>query len=176
MNTSKITAVTFGAVTLSLFCANFYLLRGYRTKTNNRPASVFVTYAADVTPRIKAITPMPLVNTTIGENKEENVFKKENGIITFNALHTPGLVYRIQVLSSKTQVPLFSSSFDGLEDVREYYANGDYIYTVGTFTSADQAQPLFAELDDKGHNDHCLVAFKDDRPLSVKDAMNDVAK
>jgi hypothetical protein len=173
MNTSKITAVMFSAATVSFFFADFYLLKESRMKAGDK--HVTVTSVAGIAPA-SVTDPMPLTETTPEENTEEDVFKRENGIITFNSSNTTGLVYRIQVLSSKTQVPLFSSSFKGLEDVREYYTKDGYIYTIGTFASPGQAEPLSVKLDDQGYPYHCLVAFKDDKPLRIKDALKDVVK
>jgi N-acetylmuramoyl-L-alanine amidase len=169
MNTSKITFTLLSVAATSLFFTNVHLLTESRVIASSKPISPVII-------PIRAIEPSPVTKTVIEENSPADVFKEEKGIITFNDAPTPGLVFRIQVMTSKTQVPLFSSQFKGLNDVREYYENGIYSYTVGTFRSPGKSEPLFIHLEDKGYHDSFLVAFKDDKPVKVKDAMKELMK
>jgi len=95
-------------------------------------------------------------------------------MITLNYNRRPvvrGIVFRIQLLASKTPVPLNSLVFNGCGNVREYYENGLYKYTAGAFKAPRQSNKMFLNLETQGFDDSFLVAFKDDRPVKVKDAM-----
>lgn len=105
-------------------------------------------------------------------NPQKQALDKERGAIAFNNNKlTRGIVFRIQLVASKDQIPLDNAMFNGCGDVREYYEGGMYKYTAGEFKAPRQSNEMFRYLETKGFNDSFLVAFKDDKHIGVKDAM-----
>jgi len=173
MNTTKFTFVMLNVVAASVLVANLRLI--------NAPvpgiSSGFITATKE--PVKEKTTPavyMDKINLVFPkkEVEEHDVFKKKGDIITFNTNPTPGIVFRVQLLASKEQVPLFSSSFNGLGNVQEEYSNGIYRYTVGEFRKPIESEHLFYNLELKGHNDCYLVAYKDGQRINLKDAVESV--
>jgi hypothetical protein len=107
------------------------------------------------------------------DKAQVDVFKIQKGIITFNTIPTPGIVFRVQLLAAKNQVPIFSSQFKGL-NIREYYTNGIYRYTVGEFKTPGESESLINNLAAMGYDGSFVVAFKDGKSIPVKDAIHEI--
>jgi hypothetical protein len=108
----------------------------------------------------------------ITNEEQQEMLKQDMAMLTFEKKPvTQGIIFRIQVLSSEQPVPLNSALFMGCPDVDEYYADGRYNYTVGKFNSPDESNAMFNELENMGFHDTFLVAFKNDSPVPVKQAM-----
>jgi len=127
----------------------------------------------------KAIAPaMHMDKFTLIFPKQEkpapDLFKKRKNIITFNTNPTAGIVFRIQVLASKDQIPLFSQGFNGLNNMKEEYENGLYKYTVGEFRQPVESESTFYMLENKGYNDCYLVAYKDEKRIKIRDALETI--
>lgn len=171
MNTTKIAVTLFSVAAVSLFTANFHLRSV--SLLNNQPGINKKTAHNNI-PYIPA--PRIADAGTDQDNTRQDFLKRERGIITFQNIPARGIVFRIQVLSSKCPVSIFSSTLAGIGDVREYYYNGLYKYTVGEFKLPKQSNRMFEDLELKGYHDTFMVAFKDDKPMKVVDAMKAVMK
>ena len=169
MNVTKIAVITFGIVAVSLSVVDLRLSTEVFSKDKNDAGNI----TAETTCAAPEIT-------YAGINEEgtgKDLLKLERGLIAFrNNIPKPGIVFRIQVFSSKNPVSVLSSSFKGLYDVKEYHYNGMYKYTVGEFKLPKQSNQLFEDLEQKGYHNSFMVAFKDDKPMKVADAMKAVMK
>ena len=81
------------------------------------------------------------------------------------------LVYRVQVMVSATGIPLASEYFNGLEDVEQRYANGQYKYYTGHLKTHAEAEELRKAIVSKGILDAFVVPFLDDQRISIHEAM-----
>jgi hypothetical protein len=199
MNTTKIAVMMFGSAAASLFLANFHLrheLVSLNTAIKERGDYIMPVNLPEVTIISKkpaTLSYMGKANTSNdGQNPfsrktfnpekgmitftykpQPDIFKIENNIETFNTNPTKGIVFRVQIITSGEPIPLFSCQFEGLNDIREYYSNGVYKYTVGSFIAPGQSSPLFDKLRAKGFSDAFLVAFKDDKRVNIEEAMKE---
>jgi N-acetylmuramoyl-L-alanine amidase len=78
--------------------------------------------------------------------------------------------FRVQFASYKKERSLDFRKFRGLKDIRMYNENGQYKYTTGNFTSFDDAVVLKEEMRKKGFKDAVIVAFLDEKKISLKEA------
>jgi N-acetylmuramoyl-L-alanine amidase len=78
--------------------------------------------------------------------------------------------FRVQFASYKKERSLDFRKFRGLKDIRMYNENGQYKYTTGNFTSFDDAVVLKEEMRKKGFKDAFIVAFLDEKKISLKEA------
>ncbi len=99
--------------------------------------------------------------TVILEDNEKNrkKFKKEEKSPTDTIIS-----YRIQIRSSKTPIPNGSREFKGLHDIQETYAEGWYKYTIGNFSTKENAIVKLNEISTT-FPDAFVVAFKGNSPI-----------
>ncbi len=99
--------------------------------------------------------------TVILEDNEKNRknFKKEEKSPTDTIIS-----YRIQIRSSKTPIPNGSREFKGLHDIQETYAEGWYKYTIGNFSTKENAIVKLNEIITT-FPDAFVVAFKGNSPI-----------
>lgn len=70
-----------------------------------------------------------------------------------------GVIYKVQLLSSSTQVNLQPGNFEGLENVSEYRDNEMYKYLYGAATTYEGAKNLQKGARQKGYKGAFVVAF-----------------
>src|SRR5689334_1950693 len=102
MNTTKITFGMLNVVAASMFVANLHIL-----KVPVPGITSFDLTAKDKGPGQKEATSMIYLDkiNIVFPKKEEpqpDLFKKQKDIITFNTNPTPGIVFRVQVMATKT--------------------------------------------------------------------------
>ncbi|UBM62370.1 N-acetylmuramoyl-L-alanine amidase [Candidatus Sulfidibacterium hydrothermale] len=78
--------------------------------------------------------------------------------------------YRVQFYTSSRAVPVSSSRFRGISSVTYYKQNGLYKYTAGHFSSLSQAVSYQYALRKKGFKDAFVVAFSQNRRISLSQA------
>ena len=166
MNTIKVTTIAATLLAGSYFFANSPVSKSLFSGKEFVPAQVAI---SDKVATVTGTNNIP-DDTLKGKKLELN---KELGIINFKKSAAPGIMFRIQILSSKQAIPVDSKIFSGWE-VRQYFYDGLYKYTVGGFKSPYGTEPYFYALDDKGFSDAFIVAFKDDNPIPVKQAILDM--
>jgi N-acetylmuramoyl-L-alanine amidase len=81
-----------------------------------------------------------------------------------------GIIYRIQVYTSPEKVSLKSARFKGRADVWEYSFNKSWKYTVGRCDKQEDALKLLSELKKAGFDDAFVVAFKNNKRISLQEA------
>lgn len=102
-----------------------------------------------------------LGRTVILEDNEKNrkKFNKKNT----NQKDTT-FSYRIQIKSSKTQIPLKSREFKGEYNIDETFIEGWYKYTIGKYNTKAEADKVLLALKNK-FPDAFVVAYKGNFPL-----------
>lgn len=85
--------------------------------------------------------------------------------------NTNNIYFRVQFYTSPEKIPLNTSRFSGLMDVREYYHGGLYKYTSGNEHSLEDASRLCTTVRSKGFRDAFVVAFESDKRIDVNRAI-----
>lgn len=80
------------------------------------------------------------------------------------------IIFKIQIMSSNTRLATNSPQFKGLKNVWEYIDKGIYKYTVGNQLDLKSAFVLQTEVRRKGFNGAFVVAFKNGKRITVRDA------
>lgn len=101
-----------------------------------------------------------LGRTVILEDNEKNRKKLKKETKTDS---DTSFSYRIQIKSSKTPIPNSSKEFKGVENINEIFAEGWYKYTIGKFSSKNEAEELRLTLLDKFPGAF-IVAYKGKSP------------
>ena len=78
--------------------------------------------------------------------------------------------YRVQFALSKTEMPLNSPEFKGVENVKRYFHNGMYKYTTGDEPSLEEALQLRRSMVEKGFKDAFVVPFLDENRITNEEA------
>jgi N-acetylmuramoyl-L-alanine amidase len=81
------------------------------------------------------------------------------------------IVFRVQFAISSSRKALDAAEFSGLQDVRVYFHNGIYKYTVGNEKSLEEAVALQKDMQKKGYKDAFVVAFRDEERISPDEAV-----
>jgi len=80
------------------------------------------------------------------------------------------IIFKIQIISSSTRLATNSPQFKGLKNVWEYKDKGLYKYTVGNQLDLKSASVLQSKVRRKGFNGAFVVAFKNGKRITVRDA------
>ena len=80
------------------------------------------------------------------------------------------IIFKIQIISSSTRLATTSPQFKGLKNVWEYKDNGLYKYAVGNQKDLKSASELQTEVRRKGFSAAFVVAFKNGKRITVRDA------
>jgi N-acetylmuramoyl-L-alanine amidase len=83
---------------------------------------------------------------------------------------TDGVVFKVQLAASRKPIPLDSKFFRGLTQVEEHVVSNRYKYTTGIATDYAEAQQIKNEIK-KDFPDAFIVAFENNKPISVKKAL-----
>ena len=81
-----------------------------------------------------------------------------------------GLTWRVQILTSSTQLPAKHPKFQGISDIFEYYHKGAWKYTTGIFLTEEDAIQYRDKLKSKGYSDAFVVPFIDNQRVSPEEA------
>lgn len=79
-------------------------------------------------------------------------------------------VYKVQIATSTKKLELLPQNFNGLNEVDVYEEYKLYKYTMGAFKTIDEAKKALAEAKQKGYSDAFLIAFYQDKKISIKEA------
>ncbi|MFA8299943.1 MAG: N-acetylmuramoyl-L-alanine amidase [Hyphomicrobiales bacterium] len=80
------------------------------------------------------------------------------------------ILYRVQFLTRKKEIPTSSSKFKKLKSVWSYKQGKVYKYTAGKFQSFTSADKYKAELQKKGYKDAFVAAFKEGKRIPIEEA------
>lgn len=81
-----------------------------------------------------------------------------------------GIVFRVQIVSSSTKINLNSKRFNNLKNLYEYRHDGMYKYCTGESDSFSKMDKLKAKLQKEEFKDAFVVAFQDERRISINEA------
>ncbi|MFV5687830.1 hypothetical protein ACM55M_04315 [Flavobacterium sp. ZT3R25] len=81
-----------------------------------------------------------------------------------------GLIYKTQLLATKTKVALTDPFFKGLKEIKEYLHNGLYKYTVGSNASTGETNKHKNKLRSRGFFGAFVVPFNDNKRISEQEA------
>ncbi|MCK4638298.1 MAG: N-acetylmuramoyl-L-alanine amidase [Bacteroidales bacterium] len=111
----------------------------------------------------------PIVSNVQKKNPDESN-KNKNYKDSENKPFDPGLIFCVQIKSSKKEIKLNAKEFKGLEDVRKYFHNGLYKYIIGNEKSLKSANELKKKVKNKGFKDAFVVAFFNGERISMTKA------
>lgn len=78
--------------------------------------------------------------------------------------------YRVQFLTSSSELPSSDQKLKGIPEVSSYHQNGLYKYTSGHFGSSNEAASHMKVIRKKGFNDAFIVAFQNNNRISMSEA------
>ncbi|MGG6230636.1 N-acetylmuramoyl-L-alanine amidase family protein [Tenacibaculum sp. SDUM215027] len=80
-----------------------------------------------------------------------------------------GVVFRVQIAASRKK--LSTNSFKGLENVESLFIDDYYKYYYGNSSSLSGIKKVLPEVRSKGYKDAWVVAFKNGKRISIKEAL-----
>ena len=86
------------------------------------------------------------------------------------------LTFGVQILISPSRIAKGSTKFKGLKNVREEKEKGMYKYVSGDVKTMNDAIALQDEMREKGFKDAFVVAYLDDKRISIKEARERMRK
>lgn len=101
--------------------------------------------------------------SSVNQNENLNSNKVENDS------DNSKIIFRIQVFTSPERISLKSSRFKGRSDVWEYKFNKSWKYTIGRCDNQEDALKLLTELKKAGFDDAFVVAFKNNKRISLQE-------
>ena len=101
-------------------------------------------------------------STSITNNSNKNEIE--------NTQSSEGVIFRVQIVSSGTKINLNSKRFNNLENLYEYQHNGMYKYCTGESNSFSKMDKLKVNLQKESFKDAFVVAFQDERRISINEA------
>ena len=110
--------------------------------------------------------------TVVKEEAAQTKVKKEEPTkkVTTTPKKTSSEVeFKIQIAASKKKLP--TSTFKGVEDVESLFIDGYYKYYYGNSSSLSGIKKLLPEVKSKGYKDAWVVAFKNGKRISIKEAL-----
>lgn len=104
---------------------------------------------------------------------EENPTVSDASTTTVNTekVYKHGIVFKVQIATSSTQVERKPENFKGITMVDEYISGGMYKYTVGRLASFEEAKELQGDLKETGYHGSFIVAFKDGLRMDLQEAI-----
>jgi N-acetylmuramoyl-L-alanine amidase len=85
---------------------------------------------------------------------------------------TQGLEYRVKIASSKKSLELKPYNFKGAKDLSVEQSGAYYTYFSGRFTSLSDAETSLKKLQANGFKDAYVVAFYNQKQISIKEAQS----
>ena len=76
----------------------------------------------------------------------------------------------MQLAALAKEIPLKSSAFKNVGDVRMYRQDGRFKYTAGNVKTLEEAQKLLESIRAKGFRDAFIVAFRKDERIPLPEA------
>jgi N-acetylmuramoyl-L-alanine amidase len=84
---------------------------------------------------------------------------------------TSGVNFKIQLSASSKKVELVSSNFKGLKNITSSKSGSIYKYMYGSTSDYEDAKKLLSDAKAKGYSTAFIIAFKDGKSISVKEAI-----
>jgi len=116
-------------------------------------------------------TPVKKENKIIKEVVKKEPSKKETTKeVVKEVQNETGVVFKVQIAASSKKMDLDPSNFKGLKNVDSDYNGTIYKYTYGQTSDYSEAKKNLLEAKSKGYDSAFLIAFKNGKSISVKDA------
>ncbi|HRH66536.1 MAG TPA: N-acetylmuramoyl-L-alanine amidase [Bacteroidia bacterium] len=109
-------------------------------------------------------------DTQVAEVKPKDVEPVKDKTDAVESNTNENLSFGVQILISPTRIEKSSKKFKGLQNVREEKGNGVYKYITGDLASMNDAVNLQDEMRTKGFKDAFVVAFLNNKRISIKEA------
>ena len=108
--------------------------------------------------------------------KKAETTKKPDSVVKKPEIKTSeiknGIIFKVQLSASSKKVALVSSNFKGLKNITSTKENTMYKYMYGETSDYENAKKLLQDAKGKGYSSAFLIAFKNGKSISVKDAIN----
>ena len=116
------------------------------------------------------------LNTVPVEYIETHTVKKEKTIKTLprvkeNNKKKSAIEYKVQIAASKKYIEPKSYNFKGLKNIGVKTIGVYYKYYYGTVSEFEDIKPFLKEAKEAGHKESFVVAFKNDKRISIKEAL-----
>ncbi|CAM1348790.1 N-acetylmuramoyl-L-alanine amidase family protein [Tenacibaculum crassostreae] len=120
---------------------------------------------------VKKETPKPIEKKRVAETitKKPEATKKEKEVISTPKSTSSGVEFRIQIAASRKE--LTTKTFNGLQNVESLFIDGYYKYYYGNSSNLTDIKKSLPEVRGKGYKDAWVVAFKNGKRISIKEAM-----
>jgi N-acetylmuramoyl-L-alanine amidase len=79
-------------------------------------------------------------------------------------------LFRVQIYQSPKKTSLKASVFKGRDDIWEYESDNTWKYTCGRFDKPEDAVKLQSELKKEGFTDAFVVAFNNNKRITLNEA------
>lgn len=138
----------------------------------------------------KKIIERPVKDTTTPAKKEEKIVKelvkKETSkeikkeptkkepikeVVKESAVKEASVVFKVQIAASSKKMDLVPTNFNGLNNIDVESNGAVYKYSYGQTYDYSEAKKNLAEAKEKGYNSAFLIAFKNGKSISVKEAI-----
>ena len=82
-----------------------------------------------------------------------------------------GVVFKVQLAASSKKIETIPANFNGLSTISYTYDSTIYRYSYGEAANYNDAQSLLEQAKNKGYSTAFIIAFKDGKSISVKEAL-----
>lgn len=110
-----------------------------------------------------------ILSHILAENPQLNVNEKIKNTSKLKEPKVNNINFRVQIMTSAAKLNRANKIFKG-NDVDEYFHNGLYKYTVGKFSTLEEAFNELKKAQNMGFNDAFIVAFNKNQRIGIKDA------
>lgn len=126
------------------------------------------------------IKPIPLYDYQVRPNSQKKSSNINSGIILIDVpvqkkIDVPsGIAYRVQIFAKRNKLPSYNylrERFNIADDIYENYQDSVYRYSTGSFSTYRDALRHSYLMKDKGVHDAFVVAYKNDRRISISNEM-----
>jgi len=126
----------------------------------------------DDKPDTRKLSPLQNAEEEVVEQKTEDPKPKQEQPASDDKLKTSnsGVVFRVQVYQSPKRMALNASVFKGRDDIWEYESDNTWKYTAGRFDKPEDAIKLQSELKKDGFTDAFVVAFNNNKRITLIEA------
>ncbi len=99
----------------------------------------------------------------------ETISTKENESVSDD------IVFKVQIAASSNAIATQPYNFKGLNEISRVEEEGLYKYFYGSTSNYDETKKLTEEAINKGYNNSFIVAFKNDKKISLTEALKTTA-
>ena len=117
-------------------------------------------------------TPVKKENKIIKEVVKKEPSKKETTKeVVKDVQNETGVVFKVQIAASSKKMDLDPSNFKGLKNIDSDFNGTIYKYTYGQTSDYSEAKKYLSDAKSKGYDSAFLIAFKNGKSISVKEAI-----